>query len=62
MSARPNLLMILPPGWSRYWNQPLAAADVRVLVDGRDQYALEEIDYVLGLRRFFPWARASTDS
>jgi len=50
MSARPNLLMILPPGWSRYWNQPLAAADVRVLVDGRDQYALEEIDYVLGFQ------------
>jgi glyoxylate/hydroxypyruvate reductase A len=50
MSARPNLLMILPPGWARYWDQPLQAADVRALIDGRDHYALEEIDYVLGFQ------------
>jgi glyoxylate/hydroxypyruvate reductase A len=50
MSTRPNLLLILPPGWGRYWDEPLAAADVRTLLDGQDRYAPEEIDYVLGFR------------
>jgi glyoxylate/hydroxypyruvate reductase A len=50
MSPRPNLLLILPPGWGRYWDEPLAAADVRTLMDGQDRYAPEEIDYVLGFR------------
>ena len=47
---RPNLLLILPPGWGRYWDEPLAAADVRTLIEGQDQYAAEEIDYALGFR------------
>ncbi len=50
MSPRPNLLLILPPGWGRYWEKPLATADVRTLLDGQDRYAPEEIDYVLGFR------------
>lgn len=50
MSPRPNLLLILPPGWGRYWEEPLAAANVRMLLDGQDRYAPEEIDYVLGFR------------
>jgi len=50
MSPRPNLLLILPPGWGRYWEEPLAAANVRMLRDGQDPYAPEEIDYVLGFR------------
>lgn len=50
MSARPNLLLILPPGWGRYWDEPLQAADVRTLIEGQDQYAPEEIDYALGFR------------
>jgi len=47
---RPNLLLILPPGWGRYWDESLAAADVRTLIEGQDQYAAEEIDYALGFR------------
>jgi glyoxylate/hydroxypyruvate reductase A len=50
MSAQPNLLLILPPGWSRYWDEPLAAANVRTLLDGQDRYAPEDIDYALGFR------------
>jgi len=45
-----TLLLILPPGWDRYWDEPLSAATVRVRVEGRDQYAAQEIDYVLGFR------------
>ncbi|HEY2884336.1 MAG TPA: glyoxylate/hydroxypyruvate reductase A [Rhizomicrobium sp.] len=46
----PTLLLILPPGWDRYWDEPLAATHVRVLVEGQEPYSLEEIDYVLGFR------------
>jgi len=49
-TRRPTLLLVLPPGWDRYGNEPLAEAQVRVLRDGQDRYVPEEIDYVLGFR------------
>ena len=50
MSTPPNLLLITPPGWGRYWDEPLAAANITTLVDGRDAYAPGDIDYALGFR------------
>jgi glyoxylate/hydroxypyruvate reductase A len=50
MNARPNLLLILPPGWGRYWDEPLATANVRTLLHGHDSYSVGEIDYALGFR------------
>jgi glyoxylate/hydroxypyruvate reductase A len=50
VSTRPNLLLIVPPGWGRYWDEPLAGADVRVLIEGQDSYAPGDIDYALGFR------------
>ena len=50
MNARPNLLLIVPPGWGRYWDEPLAGGNVRVLIEGQDSYAPNDIDYALGFR------------
>lgn len=50
MSARPNLLLITPPGWGRYWEEPLAATTFNTLVDGKNAYAPKDIDYVLAFR------------
>ena len=46
----PTLLLILPPGWDRYGDEPLVPTHVRVLVEGHQPYAPKEIDYVLGFR------------
>ena len=50
MSTRPNLLLIVPPGWGRFWHEPLAAANVRMFLHGQDEYAPGDIDYALGFR------------
>jgi glyoxylate/hydroxypyruvate reductase A len=50
MTARPNLLLIVPPGWGRYWDEPLAGSNVRVLIEGQDSYTPGDIDYALGFR------------
>ena len=50
MSARPTLLLIVPPGWGRLWHEPLAAADVDFYLEGQDRYAPGDIDYALGFR------------
>jgi glyoxylate/hydroxypyruvate reductase A len=50
MNARLNLLLIVPPGWGRYWDEPLAGGGVRVLIEGQDSYAPGEIDYAIGFR------------
>ncbi len=50
MSTRPNLLLIVPPGWGRFWHEPLAAANVRMFLHGQDDYAPGDIDYALGFR------------
>lgn len=50
MSTRPNLLLIAPPGWGRFWEEPLSAASVTTLVEGKDAYAPGDIDYALGFR------------
>ncbi len=50
MNAPPNLLLIVPPGWGHYWDKPLAGGNVRVLVEGQDSYAPDDIDYALGFR------------
>jgi glyoxylate/hydroxypyruvate reductase A len=50
MNARPNLLMIVPPAWSHFWQQPLSAGNLNALVEGKDSYKPEDIDYALGFR------------
>ncbi|MGZ5940713.1 MAG: hypothetical protein ACXWLD_11920, partial [Rhizomicrobium sp.] len=50
MSTRPNLLLIVPPGWGRFWHEPLAAANVRMFLHGQDEYTPGDIDYALGFR------------
>ena len=50
MSTRPNILLIVPPGWGKYWHEPLAAANVRMFIHGQDEYAPGDIDYALGFR------------
>jgi glyoxylate/hydroxypyruvate reductase A len=50
MSARPNILLIVPPGWGKYWHEPLAAANVKMFIHGQDAYAPGDIDYALGFR------------
>lgn len=50
MSAPPNLLLIVPPGWGRFWHEPLVAANVRMFLHGQDKYELGDIDYALGFR------------
>ncbi|HTP75955.1 MAG TPA: glyoxylate/hydroxypyruvate reductase A [Rhizomicrobium sp.] len=50
MSTRPNLLLIVPPGWGKYWHEPLAAANVRVFLYGQDAFSPGDIDYALGFR------------
>ena len=41
-----SLLLVVPLGWAGLWSAPLAeiAPDLRVLVDGRDDYAPAVID------------------
>ncbi len=50
MSTRPVLLMIVPPGWGRFWQEPLAAGNVQAYVHGQDLYAPGDIEYALGFR------------
>ena len=50
MNARPNLLMLVPLGWSHFWQQPLSVANLNALVEGKDSYRPEDIDYALGFR------------
>jgi len=50
MSARPNLLMIVPLSWSPLWLKTLRESPVTPLVEGKDHYRAEDIDYALGFR------------
>jgi glyoxylate/hydroxypyruvate reductase A len=50
MSTRPSLLMIVPPGWGRFWQQPLSAGNVAIFIQGQDSYSPGVIDYALGFR------------
>lgn len=64
MSARPNLLMIVPANWAPLWQPHLMDAGLNVFLHGRDTYRTEEIDYVLsfrpppGLLKTFPKLKA----
>jgi glyoxylate/hydroxypyruvate reductase A len=42
--------MIVPPGWGRFWEQPLTAGDIKLYIHGQDTYAPDAIDYALGFR------------
>jgi glyoxylate/hydroxypyruvate reductase A len=50
MSARPNLLLIVPASWAGLWLPYLGKADLGVFLHGRDDYRPEDIDYVLSFR------------
>jgi glyoxylate/hydroxypyruvate reductase A len=64
MSARPNLLMIVPINWAGLWLPYLNAAPLDVFVHGRDEYRPDNVDYVLsfrpapGLLKTFPKMKA----
>jgi glyoxylate/hydroxypyruvate reductase len=48
MVGKPKLLMIVPAKWAGLGAGP--SAPVEIVVDGKDAYRPEEIDYVLGFR------------
>jgi glyoxylate/hydroxypyruvate reductase A len=50
MTIRPNLLMLVPVSWAGLWTTPLGAGALNLIVQGRDAYAPESIDYVLSFR------------
>ena len=53
MSARrPSLLIVVPLSWAPLWTWPLAqnGKSLNVFVHGRDEYAPDDIDYVLSFR------------
>ena len=50
MSTRPSLLMIVPAGWGRFWQEPLAAGNLTLSIEGQDRYAPGDIRYALGFR------------
>jgi len=60
MSARPTLLMLVPSSWAGLWLEHFQKAQLNVLVQGRDEYRVEDIDYVFsfspphGLLKTFP--------
>jgi glyoxylate/hydroxypyruvate reductase A len=47
-----TLLLAVPLGWADLWTRPLAeiAPELRVLVHGQDEFAADDIDYVLTFR------------
>lgn len=50
MSVRPVLLMLVPASWAGLWLPHFEKADLKVLVQGRDEYRAEEVDYVFSFR------------
>lgn len=50
MTARPTLLIVLPPILANHMAGILGKANLTVLVHGRDSYAPETIDYALSFR------------
>ena len=50
MSARPTLLMLVPPHWAGFWMPWLGAAPLDVVVHGRDAYRAQDVDYALSFR------------
>jgi len=48
--SKPTLLMIVPTKWSDLWSTKLGTGTIDILLHGRDAYAPEDIDYVLGFR------------
>jgi glyoxylate/hydroxypyruvate reductase A len=50
MSARPTLLMLVPASWAGLWLDHFQKADLNVLVQGRDEYRVEDVDYVFSFR------------
>jgi glyoxylate/hydroxypyruvate reductase A len=50
MTARPTLLMLVPTSWAGLWLPHFEKADLNILVQGRDEYRAEDIDYVFSFR------------
>jgi glyoxylate/hydroxypyruvate reductase A len=50
MSARPNLLMIVPASWAGLWLPFFEQALLNVFVHGRDTIKAEDMDYAFGFR------------
>ncbi|MEJ1967521.1 MAG: glyoxylate/hydroxypyruvate reductase A [Rhizomicrobium sp.] len=50
MSAQPNVLLLVPPGWGGLWQQPLANGGLNVFAHGVDTYEPAQIDYAVSFR------------
>lgn len=50
MNARPTLLMLVPTSWAGLWLNHFQKADLNVVVQGRDEYRAEDVDYVFSFR------------
>ncbi len=48
--AKPNLLIIAPAKWSTLWTTKLNGGTINLLLEGRDAYAPDAIDYALSFR------------
>lgn len=50
MSARPTLLMLVPASWAGLWLPHFEKEEINILVQGRDEYRPEDIDYIFSFR------------
>jgi glyoxylate/hydroxypyruvate reductase A len=50
MTARPLLLLSAPAYWTAIWSAPLKRATLDFVVQGRDRYAPEAIDFAISFR------------
>jgi glyoxylate/hydroxypyruvate reductase len=50
MDKRPTLLLIAPGKWGTLWINKLSAGPINLVVNGKDAYAPESIDYALSFR------------
>jgi glyoxylate/hydroxypyruvate reductase A len=50
LSAQPNVLLLVPPGWGGLWQAPLSLGGLKVFAHGVDAYDAATIDYAVSFR------------
>jgi glyoxylate/hydroxypyruvate reductase A len=50
LSAQPNVLLLVPPGWGGLWQSPLALGGLKVFAHGVDPYDVATVDYAVSFR------------
>jgi len=50
LSAQPNVLLLVPPGWGGLWQNPLSIGGLNVFAHGVDAYDASTIDYAVSFR------------